>query len=104
MAEQIQDTVDRLTAFITETYNEADVSPGSVLGELLVKLAASIQNEQYNFIESISQGRSVEQVLASDTESYLPVMDLIASNFNTTRNAGKKATGSIKITVAAPNT
>lgn len=104
MAEQIQDTVDRLTAFITETYKEADVSPGSVLGELLIKLAASIQNEQYNFIESLAQGRSVAQVIASDSESYLPVMDLIASNFNTTRSSGKKSTGSIKVTVAAPNT
>jgi hypothetical protein len=100
MAEQITETVDRLTAFISENYADADVSPGSVLSELLVKLAAVVQNEQYNYIESISQGRAISQLLTSETDSYSEIVDLIASNYNTTRNQGKKVTGSIKITVA----
>jgi hypothetical protein len=104
MAESIQDTVDRLSTFITETYKDADVSPGSVLSELLVKLVATVQNKQYNFVDDISQGRAISQILTSDTDSYLPVVDLIASNFNTSRSEGKKATGSIKVIVAAPNT
>ena len=104
MAEQIQETVDRLTAFISQNYAEADVSPGSVLSELLIKLAATVQNEQYNYIDSLSQGRAISQILTSDEESYSDVVDLIASNYNTVRDRGKKVTGNIKITVSAPGT
>jgi hypothetical protein len=104
MAELIQETVDRLTTFISQNYADADVSTGSVLHELLIKLAATVQNEQYNYIDTLSQGRAISQVLASETDSYLNTIDLIASNYNTSRSQGKKVTGSIKVTVAAPNT
>jgi len=104
MAEILQETVDRLTTFISENYSEADVSPGSVLSELLIKLAAAVQNEQYNYIDSLSQGKAISQVLSSETDSYLATIDLIASNYNTVRSEGKKVTGNIKVTVSSPNT
>jgi hypothetical protein len=104
MAEILQETVDRLTTFISENYSEADVSPGSVLSELLVKLAAAVQNQQYNYIDSLSQGKAITQVLQSETDSYLDTIDLIASNYNTSRSEGKRVTGNIKVTVSTPNT
>jgi len=104
MAELIQDTVNRLTAFISENYADVDVSPGSVLNELLIKLSATIQNQQYNYISDMSQGRAISQVLSSEVDTYLPIVDLIASNYNTTRSVGKKVTGSIKVVVSSPNT
>lgn len=104
MAEILQETVNRLTTFISENYSEADVSPGSVLSELLIKLAAAVQNEQYNYIDSLSQGRAISQVLASETDSYSPTIDLIAANYNTSRSEGKKVTGNIKVIVSTPNT
>jgi hypothetical protein len=104
MAEILQETVDRLTTFISENYSEADVSPGSVLSELLIKLAAAVQNEQYNYIDSLSQGKAISQVLSNETDSYLSTIDLIASNYNTSRSEGKKVTGNIKVTVSSPNT
>lgn len=104
MAEILQETVNRLTTFISENYSEADVSPGSVLSELLIKLAAAVQNEQYNYIDSLSQGRTISQVLASETDSYSPTIDLIAANYNTSRSEGKKVTGNIKVIVSTPNT
>jgi hypothetical protein len=101
MSEQIQQTVDRLTAFISQTYADADVSPGSVLSELLIKLSAVIQNEQYNFIASLNQSSSIKQALDSTTDTYSPAIDLIASNYNTDRSTGKYATGKLKITVSS---
>ena len=100
MSEQIQETVDRLTNFIKQTYASADVSPGSVLSELLIKLAAVLQNEQYNLIESLSQAKAITQALDSGTDTYSPVIDMIASNYNTERSTGKFSTGKIKITVS----
>jgi hypothetical protein len=52
MSETYQDTAERLAAFISQTYADIETGPGSVINELLIKLAASIQNEQYNRIES----------------------------------------------------
>jgi hypothetical protein len=101
MSEQIRETADRLTNFIKQNYASADVSPGSVLNELLIKLAAVIQNEQYNLIDSLSQAKSITQVLDSSSDSYSPIIDMIASNYNTERSAGKFSTGKLKITVSS---
>lgn len=102
MAETIQETADRLAAFINQTYADIETGPGSVISELLIKLAASLHNEQYNSILTLSQGNSMQQILAASEDSYSPVMDLIASNYNTTRSGGKKVLGKIKVTTSTP--
>jgi hypothetical protein len=100
MAETIQDTVDRLTAFITQNYTDIETGPGSVISELLIKLASTVHNEQYNYISLLSQANTVSEVLASPEETYLPAIDLLASNYNTARSTGIKARGKLKVTVA----
>jgi len=101
MAETIADTLSRLTAFIEQTYTDVETGPGSVISELLLKLAAQIQNDQYNTITSLSQGASIKAVLDSTvTATYSPVLDYIASNYNTSRSAGIKVTGRIKVSVS----
>ena len=101
MAETITDTLTRLTAFIEQNFSEVETGPGSVISELLLKLAAQLHNEQYNTITSLSQGASIKAVLeAGDTPTYSPIIDLIASNYNTTRSLGVKVTGRIKVTVS----
>jgi hypothetical protein len=100
MAETIQDTVDRLTAFITQNYTDIETGPGSVISELLIKLASTVHNEQYNYISLLSQANTVSEVLASPEETYLPAIDLLASNYNTVRSTGIKARGKLKVTVA----
>ncbi len=103
MSESIQETADRIVTFIEETYGDADVSPGSVINELVVKLAAAVQNEQYNTINTLSQGLAISQVLGSSIDTYSPIMDLVASNYNTERSQGKRSTGKLKIVVAGLN-
>jgi hypothetical protein len=100
MSEQIQTTVDRLAAFISQNYSDIETAPGSVIHELLIKLAATIQNEQYNLITSLSQGKTLQSVINSNTDSYSLIMDEVASNFNTSRSVGQKAAGKVKITVS----
>lgn len=100
MAETLTDTLTRLTAFIEQNFSDVETGPGSVISELLLKLAAQIQNTQYNTITALSQGASIKAVLDStDTATYSPIIDLIASNYNTTRSLGVKVTGSLKVTV-----
>lgn len=100
MAELLQDTVDRLTAFISQNYTDIETGPGSVINELLIKLAAAVQNEQYNKIETLSQGAAIMSALASETDTYSPLIDMVASNYNTARSLGVKVTGKIKVVVS----
>jgi len=103
--ETIETTKIRLEAFILETAADADVSPGSVLGELVLKLSSSIHNELINKgIDDLSQARTVQDALDSATETYSDNVDAIASNYNTYRNQGSKVTGSIKVEVSASRT
>jgi hypothetical protein len=102
MAELIQDTVDRLTAFIEQNYTDVETGPGSVVSELLIKLASTIQNDQRNYMLELSQGNTFKSVASSSEDTYLPSMDLWASNYNTTRNTGNKVTGKIKIYTSEP--
>jgi len=55
MAETIDSTVARLAAFISENNTDVETGPGSVINELLIKLASTLQNKQYNLIEDLSQ-------------------------------------------------
>jgi hypothetical protein len=103
MAETIQNTVDRLTAFISQNYSDIEVGPGSVISELLIKLAASIQNEQYNTIATLKQSAYISDALNATTDTYSPIMDAVASNFNVSRSTGSYVTGKIKVTVSALN-
>ena len=103
MSELVQDTADRLTAFISQNYASADTAPGTVISELVVKLAASLQNQQYNKITTLSQGEAISQALNSSTDTYNSQIDLIASNYNTTRNQGTHSTGSVQVYVSTQN-
>ena len=103
MSEILANTLTRLTAFIAQNYTDIETGPGSVINELLLKLAAAIQHEQYNAILSLDQGASIDSVLAATKDSYSPVVDLIASNYNTVRSSGSYAKGRIKVTVSDDN-
>jgi hypothetical protein len=101
MAETITDTLTRLTAFIEQSFTDIETGPGSVISELLLKLAAQIHNSQYNAITALSQGASIKAIIEStDTATYSPLIDYIASNYNTTRSLGVKVTGKLKVYVS----
>jgi hypothetical protein len=101
MSELVQDTADRLTAFISENYSNADTAPGSVISELVIKLAATLQNKQYNTINTLSQGSAISQALSSSVDTYNPTIDLIASNYNTERSKGTYSKGKIQVRVSS---
>lgn len=98
--ETIDQTVQRLETFIKETNPLADIAPGSVLSELVVKLAAALHNPIHNEIEQLNQVNTIEAVLNSAVDTYSPIIDKIASNYNVVRNEGKKVTGLIKVIVS----
>lgn len=101
MAETITDTQTRLTEFISETFPSADVTPGSVLNELVIKLAATIQNPVTNDIIALGQANSIASALNSTVDTEDPIIDQIASNYNLVRNQGLDSTGVIKIVVTS---
>jgi hypothetical protein len=97
--ETITQTQDRIQAILLAYNPTLDFSPGSVLTELVVNLTAQAHNEVYNQVQSIQAGQTVNAVLASTTDTFSPVMDSLASNYDTFRNQGSFASGSLKITV-----
>lgn len=94
----------RISQFIAEKYPTVDLAPGSALRELVVKLSASIQNEIYNDITTLSQGGSFKAAQESTTDTYSDVIANIASNYLVTRNAGTTAQGVLKVLVSSNTT
>lgn len=101
MTEQIEETLARITSFIKESYADIETGPGSVINELLLKLAAVLHNEQYNTIANFDTANSFDKILSSteDKENSI-IIDHIASNYNVSRNSGIKAKGKIKVYIS----
>lgn len=96
------DTLLRFQAVIAELSPTADLSPGSVLNELLLKVAAQLhQDITDSDINALSDGRSVKTITESAVETYSPIIDSIASNYGVTRDEGRKVTGVIKVFVVS---
>ncbi|HEY8400053.1 MAG TPA: hypothetical protein VIK89_02255, partial [Cytophagaceae bacterium] len=104
MAESIEETRLRIEEFIKEIDPYADISPGSVLSELLVKLAATLHNPIKNDIDELNQASNISAVLESPEDTYSPIIDKIASNYGVTRGQGSKSVGKLKVTVAGLRT
>lgn len=94
--DQLKTTIEAATK---ELNSAADVTPGSVLGELVVKSLANAQLKFSVEVDSLKQGATISDALNSTEDTYYEAVDKIASNFDTQRNQGRKASGKIKLTV-----
>lgn len=95
-------TLLRLQEFIRGVNPSADLAPGSVLNELLLKVAAQIHTTIIeNDLLAVSQASTVVQALESSSATFSPVIDKLASNYNVARKTGSVATGFIKVFVSA---
>jgi hypothetical protein len=103
MSDTIADTQARLTAFIAGAFPNADIAPGTVLSELVVKMAATIQNPIMNDIASLNQANSVITALDSATPTFSPIIDNIASNYSVVRSQGLTSAGNVKVVVNTSN-
>lgn len=99
MSETIDQTIARLTAFIKSQAPNVDISPGSVFNELVLNLESKVQNQLFSDINTISNAQSIQTALNSLGDTYSPIIDAIASNYNVYRNQGTKSTGVIKVYV-----
>ena len=104
MSETIEDTKLRLEAFITENYPNIDTAPGTVFSELVIKMAAYLQNPIFNQLDTLNQASAISDVINSTTDTYSPAIDAIASNYNSSRFAGKKSQGKLKVYMANSST
>lgn len=102
--ETIQDTNTRLTTFISESYPNVDLAPGSVLNELIIKLASTIQQPLKNDIDALAQVNTITSALNSTEDTFSEVISGIASNYGVVRNTGAKSTGKLKITLNGSDT
>ena len=100
MSETIQQTISRITSFIQANAPTVDLSPGSVFSELLVNLEGQVQNQLFSDIDDISAVQAISTALSALGDTYSPVIDAIASNYNVYRNQGTASTGTIQIFVS----
>lgn len=104
--ETIAATQLRLEAFIRDycaqpSINlQVDLSPGSVLSELLIKLSSQLHNQLKNDAEVPSNISTVQAALDSPTDTTSEAIDRVASNFNVIRDTGASVTGRVKVVVA----
>lgn len=101
MSETLAQTKARLTAFIQENAPNLDLSPGSVFNELLVGMETQIQNSVKSDITTLSAGQTVAAVQANTEDTYNPIIDQLASNYDVVRNQGQAASGTLRITVSS---
>ena len=101
MSETLTQTQARITAYITESAPNIDTSPGSVFNELIIKQESTIQNYVKNDVATLAMGQAISLALNSTVDTYDPIIDQIASNYNVTRNQGQTATGTIRVTVSS---
>lgn len=97
--ETLEQTYARLQAFVKQTNPSADVGPGSVLSELLLKVCALTHNELINPITRLAEAQSIKKIVETDSTNP-EILDQIASNFNISRRTGKKAAGVVRVVVA----
>jgi len=103
--ETIANTQARLEAFIREYCAQpsinlsVDLSPGSVLSELLIKLSTQLHNQLKADAEAAASVTSIQAALNATTDTYSEAVDAIASNFNVTRDLGVTVEGRVKIQV-----
>ncbi len=83
---------------------QVDLSPGSVLSELLIKLSSELHNQLKTDVETVAPATSVQAALNATGDTYSEAIDAVASNFNVTRDQGKTVTGTVKIQVSSQRT
>lgn len=104
--ETIANTQARLETFIKDYCTLPgvnlliDISPGSVLSELLMKLSAQLHSQIKLDSDSIAAAPAVQAALAATGDTYSEAIDAVASNFNAVRDEGLQVAGKVKMTVA----
>lgn len=105
--ETIATTQARLETFIRDYCAQpsvnllVDLSPGSVLSDLLIKLSAELHNQLKNDAEAAASVTSVQEALNATEDTYSEAIDAVASNFNVVRDPGATVEGRVKIQVAS---
>lgn len=94
----------KLELLLKESNPNADFSPGSVLSELVGKLTAVAQLDLRNETAKLSASSTVKAVLDATEDTFNPIIDKLASNYDTYRNEGKKSVGRIKVFVSQNKT
>ncbi len=105
--ETLVQTQERLVAFIQEYCAQpsvnllVDLSPGSVLNELLIKLSAALHQQLQTTIAASTPVASVKAALDATADTYSEAIEQVASNYNVTRDLGSQVIGTVKLQVEA---
>jgi hypothetical protein len=102
--ETLDQITARLSGFITDysasVGQPVDLSPGSVLSELLIKLSAQLHEELLTAAEVPSSINTVQAALDSPEDTTSESIAAVASNYNVTRTESSPSGGVARVIVA----
>lgn len=98
--DQIRATEDKLVALISELYPLIDLSPGTVLRDLLIRPAAVLSTNTDLTIEQFRKSLSLLEIEANPDNFTDEDVNRILSNFLLVRDTGSKASGQITVVVS----
>ena len=96
-ASSIDEYAELLSTMLQEAAPDLNVGRGTMIWELIVRMAATAYVYNLVPIDIVRDYWNVAAVVADPAGADDTIVDLLMSNFNTTRSAGTKAVGQVEI-------
>ena len=101
LAEQSPETVyakeEEIVAFVQAAYPTLDLSPGTALRDLVIKLYSHLELRIQEQIDLALISSSMLEIESNPTLVDSTQVDRVLSNFNVTRSEGSTATGTVRL-------
>lgn len=101
LAEQSPDTVyakeEQLVAFVQAAYPTVDLSPGTALRDLVIKLYAHLETRIQEQIDLALVSSSLLEISKDPNAVDETQVERVLSNFNVSRGAGSTASGTLRL-------
>ena len=95
---------DLLVAAINENHPDLDLTPGSVLRDVLVNLYATLEARIRDSQSTSFRSNSLLEIVKDPTIADDEQVDRVLSNFNIIRGQGNRASGIVRIAISADET
>ena len=92
---------EQIVAFINETYPEYDLSPGTVLRDIVIRIYAHLETRLQEKLDLATYSSSLLEISKDPSIADSAQVDRVLSNFNVSRSEGGKATGKVRLMLSS---
>ena len=94
---EVQAQEDLIVAFVQEAFPELDLSPGTVLRDIVVRIYGHLDVRLQQELAVAQASNSLLEISKNPDLADATQVDRVLSNFNVSRAAGAKATGKVRL-------